>query len=464
LLAISALLSALSALADSPAALPKLADDGSNYEQIFPLYAEECGLTQWVRLGSGAGGGAGHAVLYLKGVCYDGTRGYPRIQLCDELAAAKSLSEIPAAKLQDPDWGVGVSVDGDFTNVNWVAIPTKSLFFYGKPDLARAGKVGTPVVDSSALSQMVAAALPYYQGVQGILPEESKIEKLVENGIGTDIAIDFARKSYCERVPLGKDSLQEIVDFLNKKQDDSHAYGNVWDVENNSCATTSHNALASAGIRSPLNDFESLRFRGLGRTIIDTLTVGPLLLAGQVAVPANEFITLATDTTLNLDDMNPEKIYEDPRKRTAVLDPIYGSLPKELGALTEIIPEIAQENNEVYQSLPNPNESWMILDSPPLDEVVSIIPKIGSGLAESIDDSGMLPRHNDLVYVTQSISIYSSAKARANYFRDFYKKVQEKYLTNNPHPKDAAFTAYFERYQQLISDRLRLMDESTTAE
>ena len=305
-----------------------LASDVQNYDQIVPLYAEECAFTPYDRFGQTPGGAGGHAALYLKGVCYDGSQGYPRLKLCDELAQASSLGDIPTEKLHDPDWGIGVSVDTDFTNVNWVAIPTKSLFLHGKPNLAKEGREGSAVVDQTALNQTVAAALPYFVGVQGILAEESKIEKLTEDAIGTDLGIDFARKLFCERIPMGKESLQAMVDFLNKKQDDAHEKGNVWDGANNNCADTAHNAIAATGLRHSLIDAEGARFRGRLRKIFDAFVNPLMVLTNQVAAPANEFITLSRTLTLDVDDMNPKKIYKDKKKRAAVMDPVYGSLPE----------------------------------------------------------------------------------------------------------------------------------------
>ena len=253
-----------------------LASEAKNYDQVVPLYAEECSFTQYSRQGEAPGGTGGHEALYLKGVCFDGSQGYPRIKLCDELAAAHSLNDIPKAKLQDPDWGVGVSVDKDFTNVNWVAIPTKSMFLHGQPDLLVKGKEGTPVVDQIALNQTIAAALPYFQGIHGMTPGEAKIEKLIEDGMGTDLAVDFARKIYCEHVPMGKEQLQAMVDFLNKKQDEAHEKGNVWDGATNNCAHTVHDALAASGLRHSMFDTEDVRFGGIGRIAFDVVTV-PLM-------------------------------------------------------------------------------------------------------------------------------------------------------------------------------------------
>lgn len=444
------------ARADSPA----LAPDAKNYDQIFPLYAEECAFTQFSRKGEAPGGTGGHVALYLKGVCVDGSQGYPRIKLCDELANAQSLADVPKEKLQDPEWGVGVSVDKDFTNVNWVAVPTKSFFLHGKPNLLVKGKEGTPVVDQVALEQTIQAALPYFKGISGILPEESDPAKLINNAIGTDLAIDFARKEYCQRLPMGKESLQAMVDFLNKKQDDAHAKGNVWDGLANNCAHTAHNAIAATGVRNWLLNADFQHLRGIGRILVDVIAAPLMTLTNQIATPANEFITLSRLTTLDIHDMNPKSIYGDERRRALVMDPLYGSLPKELGSVAEIFPEVSQANNEFYVSPENPEEALIIMDFPPIDTIVSMIPGIGPKMAKKIDESGILWRHRNFKEITAADSIYRDAQARMYYFRDFYKKIQSKYLKKNPHPDDADFTAYFERYKSLIDERIAVIDAS----
>ena len=434
------------------------ASEAKNYDQVVPLYAEECSFTQYSRKGEAPGGTGGHEALYLKGVCYDGSQGYPRIKLCDELASANSLSDIPKAKLQDPDWGVGVSVDKDFTNVNWVAIPTKSMFLHGQPDLLVKGKEGTPVVDQIALNQTIAAALPYFQGIHGITPDESKIEKLIEDGLGTDLAVDFARKIFCERVPMGKEQLQAMVDFLNKKQDDAHEKGNVWDGANNNCAHTAHNALAATGLRHTMFDTEDVRFGGIGRIVFDAISVPLMLLTNQIATPSNDFITLSRTMTLNLHDMDPKKIYKNEEKRAAVMDSVYGSLPKELGALAELFPQVAQANNEIYVSPEDPEMDWIVMEFPPIDTIIGLIPKVGDKIAKKIDDSGIMMRHRNLKEISAADSIYRDEQARAAYFRDFYAKIEAKYLKKNPHAKDSDFTAFYERYKGLIADRITQLD------
>src|SRR5512138_1437546 len=53
------------------------------YDRLYQRSIEVCATSRIRPRFSAAGGPAGHAVLYLKGVCRDPTAGYPRLQLCD---------------------------------------------------------------------------------------------------------------------------------------------------------------------------------------------------------------------------------------------------------------------------------------------------------------------------------------------------------------------------------------------
>ena len=67
-------------------------------------------------------------------------------------------------------------------------------------------------------------------------------------------------------------------------------------------------------------------------------------------------------------------------------------------------------------------------------------------------------RHRNLKEIAAEDSIYRDEQARASYFRDFYAKIEDKYLKKNPHAKDSDFTAFYERYQGLIADRITQLD------
>jgi hypothetical protein len=91
------------------------------YERLFPYYVELCAGSQFRGKVAGAGGVAGHAVMYLKGACKDDDARFPLLRRC----------RVAATRLDDPEHGAGISVNRWFKNVNWVAVPGHDLFYAG---------------------------------------------------------------------------------------------------------------------------------------------------------------------------------------------------------------------------------------------------------------------------------------------------------------------------------------------
>jgi len=87
----------------------------------FKIYVELCAGSQFRAKLTGEGGIAGHAVMYLKGACREDDAPYPQLRRC----------RVAATSLDDPEHGVGISVNRWFKSVNWVAIPGYHLFFDG---------------------------------------------------------------------------------------------------------------------------------------------------------------------------------------------------------------------------------------------------------------------------------------------------------------------------------------------
>jgi hypothetical protein len=99
------------------------------YEKLFPYYVELCAASQFRSKLTGEGGGvAGHAVMYLKGACKDDSAPFPQLRRCHAVATSP----------EDPEHGVGVSVNQMFKNVNWVAVPSYDLFLSRRPRPGRA--------------------------------------------------------------------------------------------------------------------------------------------------------------------------------------------------------------------------------------------------------------------------------------------------------------------------------------
>ena len=213
------------------------------YDQLFAYYVELCATSQFRSKLKGEGGVAGHAVMYIKGACKDEQAPFPQLRRC----------RVTATELNDPEHGAGVSVGRWFRNVNWVAIPGYDLFYQGNL------KFGEPLTQAhfdatahDAISKGV------YKGVEfhaspSVGAGASLEDFIAQEGIGTDLALQFARSVFCARVPITEPMLDEIIAFLNDKNRE-YAEGEAdynWDVWADNCAHTLRNALAAANIWSP---------------------------------------------------------------------------------------------------------------------------------------------------------------------------------------------------------------------
>ena len=290
------------------------------YEQFFPYYVELCATSQFRSKLKGEGGVAGHAAMYIKGACKDEKAPFPQLRRCR--AAATELS--------DPEHGAGVSVGRWFRNVNWVAIPGYELFYRGnlKPG-ARLTQAHFEATVRDAIDKGV------YKGVElhdyPTASAGASLENFVENeGIGTDLALQFARSAFCARLPVTERMLDEVIAFLNDKNRE-YAEGEAdynWNVWADNCAHTLRNALAAANVWSPVSVW-GVKFRQIF----------------NLAVPANEFVNLAElGTRGNIDDYR--EIQQEGPQRDALHE--FGWLPTRHGALLKTLP--VHEPNDLYDT------------------------------------------------------------------------------------------------------------------
>jgi len=290
------------------------------YDQLFPYYVELCATSQFRSKLKGEGGVAGHAVMYIKGACKDEQAPFPQLRRC----------RVTATELNDPEHGAGVSVGRWFRNVNWVAIPGYELFYQGNL------KFGEPLTQAhfdatvhDAISKGV------YKGVEfhaspSVGAGASLEDFIAQEGIGTDLALQFARSVFCARVPITEPMLDEIIAFLNDKNRE-YAEGEAdynWDVWADNCAHTLRNALAAANIWSPLS-VQAIKLRQIF----------------NLAIPANEFVNLAELSTRgNIDDYR--EIQQDGLERDALHG--FHWLPTRHGALLKTLP--VHEPNDLYDA------------------------------------------------------------------------------------------------------------------
>jgi hypothetical protein len=291
------------------------------YEALFPYYADLCAVSRFNRIGIEQGGSAGHAVLYLKGVCRDEGAPFPTVKMCPERVD----------DVRNPRHGVGVSVNAAFRNVNWVVYPGRSLFFGGN---LRRGQPLTQAHLEATRDAIVAQGL--LRGVEvreekltGVLPGSPE-QRIAESLLGTDVAIRFARSIWCTAVPLEREQMERVVEHLNglNQRARSTEQGFEYSLYYDNCLRALHDSLAAAGVWAPRKE----RSRFLGQV-------------GQMGVPANEVAKLAVRTNaFELED------FDAVRRDAAMRESLerFDWLPTRPGALLQSAP--VHRPNELYDT------------------------------------------------------------------------------------------------------------------
>ncbi|MBV8336013.1 MAG: hypothetical protein JO358_11385 [Alphaproteobacteria bacterium] len=291
------------------------------YEELFPYYVELCAASQFRSKMTGEGGGpAGHAILYIKGACKDENALFPHLRRCHGVATS----------LKDPEHGAGISVNQLFKNVNWVATPGYELVFQGGLSPGeRLTFARFEAVEQQAIAKGIYKGV-IFQPLPGATSDTNLRAFLERAGIGTDLALQFARSVFCARLPVTEGMLDPIIKFLNDKNRE-YAEGEAdynWSAWADNCSHTMRNALAAANIWSPL----SVRTTKLRQIF-------------NLAVPANEFVNLAELMTGG-DIEDYRDILRDGPRRDAFHE--FDWLPTRQGALLKTLP--VHDPNDLYDT------------------------------------------------------------------------------------------------------------------
>jgi len=291
------------------------------YEKLFPYYVELCAASQFRSKLTGEGGGpAGHAILYIKGACKDENAPFPQMRRC----------HVVATSLKDPEHGAGVSVNQMFKNVNRVATPGYDLVFPGglapgeRLTLARFEAIEREAIAKGIYKGVIFHPFP------GATSDTDLRAFLERAGIGTDLALQFARSVFCARLPVTEAMLDPIIKFLNDKNRE-YAEGEAdynWSAWADNCSHTMRNTLAAANIWSPLS--------------VRTTKIRQIF---NLAVPANEFVNLAELMTQG-DIENYRDILRDGPRRDAFHE--FHWLPTRQGALLKSLP--VHDPNDLYDT------------------------------------------------------------------------------------------------------------------
>lgn len=281
------------------------------YEDHFPAYFEYCTGTQWKLQSGDVGGSPGHSFIYVHGLCKDYRSSYPQVIPCSEVS--------DDLKAQYPHEGVGISLDKNFSNVMWVAVPGRDFTLFGDTDRKPITNndiesILRKVTDLKVFQDVVhkgesSASLPYNS------PEYLREVALAT--VGTDYAVNWARELHCVKVPAPIETLPKVASFLNESNNQyKEGEGYVWSKFSNNCTHLSINASHAMGISKSIK--------------LDSKFIGKIL---NLALPSNAFLMYADTTVLG-------KI-PSTRLLSKVL-PKKGFYPVQVGSI--------MENHPVYPS------------------------------------------------------------------------------------------------------------------
>jgi hypothetical protein len=367
------------------------------YRSLYPYYAEYCAASQLKKkkglgldISSGIGG---HSVFYLNGVCRDRSAGYPTIKLCDEISPP------------DED-GVGLSVNAHYKNANWVATSGRDFFYHGtlKPGQRLTREVYEETLATAERMGILDGVLFHDEVFDDQLKGMSRQRFMYEISVATDFALNFGRDRYCARVPLTREKMARVVDYLNglnaPYQEGAKTFD--WDVLTNNCSHVTHNALAAAGLWEVWE---------MGRFF--------LVAAFDFPTPKNEFVNLMRRTNDGpLADL--DAVFADDAARRALMQ--GDGLPTEPGSLAEA--EAAAAANDFYDT----DLALIFYDEPLTGSYETHFRQIFSE-----------PRYTDL-------------RANLAYFRDLYARIarQRRPLADAGGAERSAFAAFYARYYSYI--------------
>jgi hypothetical protein len=308
--------------------------DHEQYAKVYPTHVEYCAGTELAFVDGVAGGPGGHGFTYIEGLCKDNQpvfkngrwMVYPRVKPCD---GTEGYS------------GVGVSVNSDFKNVNFVVVPTYALFMNG--NLGQGERVTQAVVDRAADD---ANRLNVFQNVRikpelTLDPKTGKIDPktgkpdpktqtgfaygspgymhmMAVNSIGTDYGTRMGRNLECVRLPFPKARLADVAARLNGINGGYYETGTVynWDGLKNNCAHLASDLLEAAGVRHAIPK-----------------NLAALKQIFYIALPRDGVYTLITNGIMK--SMEPWSTYRDLKEDKVNLDNGVTFLPTQVGVLAK---------------------------------------------------------------------------------------------------------------------------------
>jgi hypothetical protein len=273
--------------------------------------------------------------MYLDDMCRVEDAPYPTIERC---------KSGPGEDV-DRRRGIGISVNKLFSNVNWVAIPDRDLFFDGNME---EGERLTQERFDATLARVTEMGI--FRGIEihdeylAKKPADLSVEAFIaQQSIGTDFALRFARTVFCARLPVTRAMVDRMAEYLNALNAE-YATGEAdyqWSGYSDNCAHAIRNTLAAADVWPP----KSVRRIKLRQ-------------AFSIAIPSSEFVDLAALANDGPID-SFRRIYRDDTMTESLSE--YGWLPTRHGAL--MTAEGVFLDNDLYDT----HYNLFILQSPFLE-------------------------------------------------------------------------------------------------
>ena len=129
-----------------------------------------------------------------------------------------------------------------------------------------------------------------------LLSEHDKQLSMAYDSLGTDFAINFARTRFCNRLPIKREMLSEVVAYLNQRNRSYRRKDYHWHMLENNCSHTAGNAVAIAT--------GALRFRKIDQVLFKRLL--------HLAIPGNIIIDMIRHTNGGFPGLQPGLWRETP--------------------------------------------------------------------------------------------------------------------------------------------------------
>lgn len=215
----------------------------ASYEETFPNYFEYCTGTQVkyqpAYFDGGEGGAGGHGFMYIHGLCKDYSKNYPQV--------------VPCASGSDHK-GVGVSLDSDFQNVAWVAVPGRGMTMYGDKKRSKITNADVQSVAQRAVELKIFENVkmkPDYVNKHAFNSADYQKAAAIYS-FGTDLAVSWGRELRCARIPVTRLALFSAAKYLNEVND-KYYKNNVpyeWSGFKNNCTHLAINTSHAMGMNS----------------------------------------------------------------------------------------------------------------------------------------------------------------------------------------------------------------------